>query len=154
MHQIDLKSSDSVQAWLAHWMTSELSLDDTGIDPDRAFLSYGMDSMHAMMLVGDLEGSIGTRLPPTLAWDYPTVRALAEHVVAKAASLSASQDPVPETTFTQVKSGGEPDARAILSRLDGISEEELDSLLLEYLNTSPQPEHTEKLAVDSRPPGA
>ncbi len=134
MNQIDLRSSDSVQGWLAHWMASELNLEATEIDPDRAFLSYGMDSMHAMMLVGDLEGIIESRLSPTLAWDHPNVRALAEYLVAKVATLSTGQESV--TAWKEAISRREPDARAILAQLDGMSEEELDSLLLEHMNAS------------------
>src|SRR4051812_42583460 len=86
---LDVQSVESVKQWLAGWMEDELGLDRTGIDPTQAFLSYGIDSMHAMMLVGDLEGGIGMRLPPTLVWDYPTIQDLAGHVAALAAAAKA-----------------------------------------------------------------
>ena len=44
----------------------------------------------AMMLVGDLEDSLGLRLSPTLVWDYPTMEKLAQYVVEK--------DVVPQAT--------------------------------------------------------
>jgi acyl carrier protein len=35
-----------------------------------------------MMLVGDLEEHLSRRLSPTLAWDHPTIDALATHLCA------------------------------------------------------------------------
>ena len=140
MQPIDGRSADAVKTWLAHWMASELNLDAAEIDSDRAFLSYGMDSMHAMMLVGDLEGSIGTRLSPTLAWDYPNVTALAGHIVEKAGVLVSPGKPGSRVPLDQASPAKDPDARAILAQLDGMSEEELDSLLLQYTNAPSQSE--------------
>jgi acyl carrier protein len=49
-------------------------------------VSYGLDSVHSMMLVGDLEDALQNRFPPTLAWDYPTVEAMAEYLGTGTAS--------------------------------------------------------------------
>src|SRR5436309_3250357 len=130
---LDVQSVESVEQWLAGWTEGELGLDRREIDPTRAFLSYGIDSMHAMMLVGDLEGGIGMRLPPTLVWDYPTIQDLAGHVAALAAATKAPGSPAeprPEPAIPR----SQPDARAILAQLDGMSEEDIDLLLNQYLN--------------------
>ena len=58
--QLDPRSFVSTQRWLISWLAAELDLDADGIDAHQTFLSYGMDSMHAMMLAGDLEAALGT----------------------------------------------------------------------------------------------
>lgn len=70
-------------SWIHEWLIQELKLTPQSIDNDRPLVSYGLDSVHAMMLVGDLEDLLQRRFSPTLAWDYPTVRALAAHLSAE-----------------------------------------------------------------------
>ena len=72
---LDANSVDSFKSWLIDWMVRELGIDRSNIDPSQAFLSYGMDSVQAMTMVGDIEAKLGLRLPPTLAWDYPDIEA-------------------------------------------------------------------------------
>jgi acyl carrier protein len=103
--------SRSIGAWLAR----ELKLPKSQIEPDKTFVRYGMDSMQAMMLVGDLEQLLARRLPPTLAWDYPTQEAMAKHLGSEAVSAAAE----------------ESDDSEILARLDDLSEDEIDRLLQE-----------------------
>jgi len=106
--------------WIGTWISRELKLSPSQITQDKTFVRYGMDSMHAMMLVGDLEELLARRLPPTLAWDYPTQEALAGHLAALAEPSPAA---VPATS-----------ADDILALLDHLSEEEIDRLLQERLN--------------------
>lgn len=73
-------SVESLRSWLIAWLAGEQGVEHAAIDPSQSFLSYGLDSVQAMSLVGDLEAKLGRRLPPTLAWDYPTIDALAEHL--------------------------------------------------------------------------
>ncbi|WUM74053.1 type I polyketide synthase [Streptomyces sp. NBC_00328] len=53
------------------------------IDPDRAFSELGFDSLSAVEFRNVLGGLTGLRLQPTLVFDYPNARALAEHVRAE-----------------------------------------------------------------------
>ena len=43
-----------------------------------------MDSVHAMMMTGDLEEHLGLRLSPTVTWDHPTIDALSSHLATTA----------------------------------------------------------------------
>lgn len=100
-------------AWIGDWIRQNLTLEGE-IALDDTFVGLGLDSVHAMMLVGDLEEKLGRRLPPTLAWDHPTLGAMAEHLAADAEPVA----PAPAT----------PDA------VDALSEAELDRLLRERLD--------------------
>src|SRR5258707_9928095 len=80
----EVPSLGSLEAWITAWVADELGVSPEAIKPDEPFLRYRMNSLQAMMLVGDLEGRLGLSLPPTLAWDHPSISALARHLVEQA----------------------------------------------------------------------
>lgn len=80
MNQNPPISVASLASWLVDWLARELRIDRAAVDPGQSFLSYGMDSVQSMSMVGDLEALLHLRLSPTLAWDYPDINALAAHL--------------------------------------------------------------------------
>ena len=113
-------TNPDLTAWIAGWISRELKVDPAKIKGDQTFPEYGMDSVHAMMMVGDLEEHLTRRLPPTLAWDFPTVDAMADYLGREA----------PPAANTAPSNGEDAD---ILAHLDELSEEEVDRLLRERL---------------------
>jgi trans-AT polyketide synthase, acyltransferase and oxidoreductase domains len=73
-------AADSLKVWLIDWMARELKRDRSKIDPGRTFVSYGLDSVKAMILLGDIETMLDLMLPPTLIWDYPDINDLSAHL--------------------------------------------------------------------------
>ncbi|HAX70809.1 MAG TPA: hypothetical protein DCY14_14450 [Anaerolineae bacterium] len=73
-------SSAEIQSWLITRIASMLEMDATSIDPRQPFTYYGLGSVQAVSLTGDLEIFLDKKLSPTLAWDYPTIELLAKHL--------------------------------------------------------------------------
>lgn len=86
------------------------------VDTDRSFNELGFDSLGAVELRNRLEATTGLRLAATVAFDHPTVAALADHVHERLA-------PRPASVATQVRdhlsrlaelvAGDDPDPEAL-----------------------------------------
>ncbi|MDN3022224.1 acyl carrier protein [Streptomyces sp. S.PB5] len=69
--------------WLAQRVAEYLRTPPSEIDPAVPLAQYGLDSVAALSLCGDVEDAFGVQIDPTAAWDYPTVRALAGHLLSR-----------------------------------------------------------------------
>ncbi|MFD9305792.1 acyl carrier protein [Streptomyces sp. NPDC060048] len=74
---------------LRGWLTERLALllgrPATGLDPRTPLAAYGMDSVGALSLCGDLEDERGLIVSSTLVHDHPTIDELVAHLSAPAA---------------------------------------------------------------------
>ena len=88
------ESSPSDAESLAEWMTRRLAgaigIDPTEIDPDEPFARYGLDSVKAAHFAGELATIVGRDVPLTLFWDYPSITAMARHLMPAHAAVVAS----------------------------------------------------------------
>ncbi len=71
------KPLSEIQSWLTVRIASMIEMDSDSIDPRQPFTYYGLGSVQAVSLTGDLEVFLNRKLAPTLAWDYPTIESLA-----------------------------------------------------------------------------
>lgn len=69
-----------IQAWIVSYLAELLEIDPDELNVKIPFDQYGLDSSAAVGLTGDLEDWLGSKLDPTLLYDYPTVEALARHL--------------------------------------------------------------------------
>jgi acyl carrier protein len=115
-------SRDRISGWLIEWISKELEMPVQDIDTGQSLLQYSMSSVTATILVGDLEDWLDLRLSPTLVWDYPSIAAMTDFLVAEAGLQAASAGEAPAAS-----AGKES---ALLDNLDDLSEEEIDALLI------------------------
>ncbi|WP_457969672.1 acyl carrier protein [Acinetobacter calcoaceticus] len=64
-------------------VAKEMRVEPQTLDTQQKFTSYGLDSIVALSVSGDLEDLTQLELEPTLLWDYPTINALAEYIVSQ-----------------------------------------------------------------------
>ncbi|MEO1635921.1 MAG: acyl-CoA dehydrogenase family protein, partial [Cyanobacteria bacterium J06631_9] len=82
-HSINPAASEkALSQWMVAWIAGKLSVDLAVIDPGQAFVDYGLDSVMAVELADDLGQHLGLAEPleATLAWNFPTITALAKHL--------------------------------------------------------------------------
>ena len=75
--------AEAIQAWLVEKLAQQLAIPPQEIDVGEPFAAYGLDSMAAVNLSTDISDWLGRSLAPTLAYDYPTIAALAQYLAAE-----------------------------------------------------------------------
>lgn len=70
------RNNTELEGWLIAKIATYVKLPRELIQPDKALTDYGLDSVYALTLVGDIEDHLSLQLNPTLMWDFPTVHAL------------------------------------------------------------------------------
>ena len=73
-------SQEVIEGWLIDKVAESLQIDPHEIDIDQEFSDYGLDSVEAINVSGELENYLGCRLSPTLLWDYQNIASLAEYL--------------------------------------------------------------------------
>ncbi|WP_254191108.1 acyl carrier protein, partial [Nocardia noduli] len=68
--------------------------DATAIDADRNFQELGFDSLTAVEARNRIKTATGVAVPATLIFDYPTPRAVTEHLHQQLAGASVVAEPV------------------------------------------------------------
>jgi 8-amino-7-oxononanoate synthase len=73
-------TEETIRTWLVTNIANVVNMDPGKIDIQQTFDNYGLDSLQAVSLSGDLETWLRMEISPTVVWDYPTVELLAEHL--------------------------------------------------------------------------
>ncbi|MEM9212769.1 MAG: SDR family NAD(P)-dependent oxidoreductase [Cyanobacteria bacterium P01_F01_bin.150] len=68
---------------ICHQIAQVLGFKAEDINPDKGFFDLGMDSLTSVELKNKLQSTLGFTLSPTVAFDYPTVNQLANHLLPK-----------------------------------------------------------------------
>ncbi|GLF95604.1 acyl carrier protein [Streptomyces yaizuensis] len=82
-------SFESLSGWLADRIALYLKRSPSEIVPSVPLAEYGLDSVAALSLCGDIEEDFDLVLEPTVAWDYPTIDALAGHLVEELRAVAS-----------------------------------------------------------------
>ncbi len=82
------RTAVEIADWLSRRMAAHLGVAPQEIDHRATFSSFGIGSLQAVALAGDLEGWLGRPLSPTLAYEHPTIDALARHLAGESSETS------------------------------------------------------------------
>ncbi len=92
-----------IQTWLVSQIAQRLGASPDEIDLEEPFASYGLDSVQAVRLSAELEDWLGLKLPPTLAYDYPTIARLARYLAEIKTEDKHPQLPISSYQFPEKK---------------------------------------------------
>ncbi|MBD1227812.1 MULTISPECIES: acyl carrier protein [Xenorhabdus] len=70
-----------LKGWLIEYLTPYFQRHDIPIGEHVSFDSLGLDSASRVTLISQLEKTLQRKLDPILGYEYPTIHALAEHIL-------------------------------------------------------------------------
>jgi 8-amino-7-oxononanoate synthase len=73
-------SRETIEGWLIDKLAELLEIEPHEINVQKDFSEYGLDSVEAINLSGELENFLDFRLSPTLLWDYQNIEDLAQYL--------------------------------------------------------------------------
>jgi acyl carrier protein len=95
MHE-SIIGKDAAEAAMREWLVQRLSgylgKSAVELDPQVPLAEYGMSSVDALSLCGDLEDELRIYVDPILVWERPTVDELVVHLAALQATSVAVAD--------------------------------------------------------------
>ena len=71
---------EQIRSKLLSLVAAYLEQPVTDIRSDVKLVDYGLDSIFALTLCGDVEDEYGIEVKSTLAWDHPTVDAITDYL--------------------------------------------------------------------------
>ncbi|PCK03751.1 MAG: polyketide synthase, partial [Alteromonadaceae bacterium] len=75
-----MNSRDKIFGWVVNWLQRYLNVSQDKISENSVFYELGLDSVGAVVLVGELEEDFDCVLEETLIWDYPTIKTLVDYL--------------------------------------------------------------------------
>lgn len=88
------RDADEIQQWLLERLSERLRVEPTAIDCEAPMISFGVDSMQFVVLVGELEDWLGCRFADNPLIDYPTIKSLSEFLAGQLAQGKKMIDPM------------------------------------------------------------
>lgn len=77
---LETKTKEDVEEWLIEKIAEVTKKSASDIETDVQLIDYGINSVDAVRLSGDLEDWVGSELPASIVFQYPTISALAEYL--------------------------------------------------------------------------
>ncbi len=129
----------ATESWMSQWLVSRAGVDPAEVDLEKPFADYGLDSMTAVEMSGEIEDWSGVELTPIVAWNYPTVAKLSEFLVSQLLDDAAHE---PTTQNDQNENLLDPDSHPpndadvseadledLLDEIELLSDDEIDHAL-------------------------
>lgn len=97
------KSAEEIRAWILSQVAAELGIDAAEIDVHEALTRYGLDSMTAVVLTGELEHWLGRKIEPDLLGQLVTIESLAQYLTAERPQQVSAADEPPVTGEPEIE---------------------------------------------------
>lgn len=91
-----------IEVWLIAQVAERSGLSTKDIDPESALVEFGFSSADAVAFSGDLEKQYQIPVSPTVFWEYPSIRAVAEHLAATTDTDALPQESTRVNPFDQL----------------------------------------------------
>lgn len=88
-HPPKVRTAAEIQDWFVSSLASITNCAPEDIDLTVPFESFGLDSVAAVGLTGELEDWLGSTVDPMAVYDYPTIEALSKHLAERSARSGA-----------------------------------------------------------------
>ncbi len=88
-----IKTNVEIENFLLDRLRGWLSVSDQEIDVNETFSAHGLDSVGVTGILAELSQLLGRRISPTLAWQYPSIRALAGYLTSGATAAAGRLEP-------------------------------------------------------------
>jgi acyl transferase domain-containing protein/acyl carrier protein len=96
-----IAGAETIQAWLVDRLAELLEIEIEEVDVAEPFASYGLGSTELVSLSGELSEWLGRDLPAELAYEFPTIEALARRLaepeISSTPAIHANAIPVRES---------------------------------------------------------
>jgi len=95
----------SLKDWLIRRIAEHCGVPAAEVDVHEPLGSFGISSVDAVTLSGELEQRLGQRLSPVVVFDHPSIEKLARHLAKRPASpvLARAAHGSPVASFLQVE---------------------------------------------------
>jgi acyl transferase domain-containing protein/acyl-CoA synthetase (AMP-forming)/AMP-acid ligase II/acyl carrier protein len=103
----DSPDADTIRGWLVQRIAGKLGIAADRVDVREPLARYGLDSLTAVQLAGDLGEWLGRSLSPVLVYEYPTIEGLA-------AALSAGRDRAARPSESRIDPATDQSAIAVI----------------------------------------
>ena len=73
-------TATEIEQWLVGRVVAYGTMQPDDFTVDTPLAELGLDSVYALTLCGDIEDEFELEVDPTIVWDHPTIRELAEGI--------------------------------------------------------------------------
>lgn len=77
------RSAAEIQDWMVSYIGRELGVPPEQVDVSVPFEQFALDSATAIGMTGDLESWLGSRIDPTVVYDYPTIQDMSQYLAGE-----------------------------------------------------------------------
>ncbi|MBV9688914.1 MAG: AMP-binding protein [Ktedonobacteraceae bacterium] len=97
---VQTQTAEAIREWLVAKVAELLRVKRSEIEVREPLALYGMDSVQAVTIAADLEEWLGREIPVTLAYDYPSIEAIARYLAREEPAVVALREDAERETAT------------------------------------------------------